>query len=68
MKKDVLGTLVFFDFFLGCLGVMTGTFYTFISLPWIGWGLIISGVLLLCILYFLLWGVEEILKEEKDGK
>lgn len=67
MKKDFLGTLVFFDFFLGVMELISGIAMTF-YMPWIGWGLIVAGIWTLCHFYFLLWGVEEILKEEKDGK
>ncbi len=63
MKKDILGTLVFFDFFLGIGSFVTGIGVTFTT-PWLGWGMIVFGMWQGAHFYFLLWGVEEVIIEE----
>lgn len=63
MKKEILGTMVFFDFFFTVLGIIVGIGLTF-TLPWIGWGLIVFGIWQGAHFYFLLWGVEEVIIEE----
>lgn len=64
MKTQILGTLVFFDLFFACLGIVIGIVTTF-TIPWIGWGLILLGIWQGAHFYYLLWGVEECLLEEE---
>lgn len=65
MKKDILGILTVVDFVFGLTFILVGIIYTF-SQPYVGWGLIVSGIWMMTHFYFLVWGLEEVLKEEKN--
>jgi hypothetical protein len=63
LKTDWLGFVVFIDCLVGITSFLGGIIAIFSS-PWIGWGLIVGGVWLLLNFYYLVFGVEEIIKSE----